>query len=297
MEYYQASVAPSCSSPFVTPETFMMRLRFVAAVVLGLALSMYADARQQQQSPPPQPKKIPTLTNEDVARSGVPEIVEAPAAPTDKKDAADAKAEKKPEVSPAEAAWRSSVKQAREHAEQTQRAAEEAELHVTELRNQSAAPGQDARDRNEVLAQMDEEGEHVKTLQADAREAKRDLNKLLDDGREKGYHEEEGPSATTKDGRPNDNYYKERFDKLNQQLQDAQRRAQLYQDRVADINQRITQNSRTGDNYYIAKLQEDLSSARESLQEAEAARDKAQSDLDALMEQARQAGVPPGVFR
>lgn len=276
----------------------MMRLRLIAAALLGLLLPIYAAARQEQQSPPPQPKKIPTLTNEDVARSGVPlDAVEAPAEPTDKKPAPDAKADKKPEVSPEEAAWRASVKQAREHVEQTQRAAEEGELRVTELRNQSSAPGQDAKDRNEVLAEMDEAGENVKTLQADAREAKRDLDRLLDQGREKGYHEEEGPSATTKDGKPNENYYRERFMKLTQQLQDAQRRAQLYQDRVADINQRITQNSRTGDNYYIARLQEDLSSARDGLQEAEAARDKAQSDLDSLMEEARQAGIPPGVFR
>ncbi|HEY6330235.1 MAG TPA: hypothetical protein VI756_12925 [Blastocatellia bacterium] len=278
----------------------MKRLQFIAAAVLGLALPICSAARQEQQPPPPPPKKVPTLTTEDVARSGVPETAEAPAEPAEKKPAPDAKGaggEKKPEVSPEEASWRASVKQAREHAEQTQRTAEDAELKVTELRNQSNAPGQDAKDRNDVLAQMEDVSESLKGLQADAREAKRDLDKLIDEGREKGYHEEEGPSATSKDGKPNDSYYKERFVKLTKQLQDAQRRAQLYQDRVAEINQRITLNARTGDNYFLARLQEDLSAAQQGLQEAEAARDKAQSDIDALMEEARQAGVPPGVFR
>ncbi|HUK89842.1 MAG TPA: hypothetical protein VLZ81_05535 [Blastocatellia bacterium] len=240
------------------------------------------------------------MTTEDVMRKGSAETVETTDDSGGKKPAVEAKVSseggKKAEVSADENAWRENVKAARERAESTQRVAEEAELRVTDLRNQLGAPGQDPKDRNAVLAQMEETSNSIKQLRAEAREAKAALDKLLEEGREKNYSEA-SESPENAQGKPNDQYYRDRFAKLNQQIQDSQRRVQLYNDQIRDINERITQNSRTGDNYYIGKLQEDLEDARHNLQDAQDAGEKARQDLDTLLEEARQAGVPPGVFR
>jgi chromosome segregation ATPase len=73
----------------------------------------------------------------------------------------------------------------------------------------------------------------------------------------------------------------------------------LYDNRVRDVSQRILQTGgkNGGDNFYLAHLQEERQEAQQQLDEARAASAKARSDLDALREEARRAGVPPGVFR
>jgi hypothetical protein len=116
-------------------------------------------------------------------------------------------------------------------------------------------------------------------------------------GREKGFKEAEGPKAVGDDGKPNEQFYRSRFASLNEALQTAERRAQLYENRVRDLNQRISNNSGTGDNFYIAQIQQERTEMQQKLEEARAARAKAQSDLVALLEEARRNGVPPGVFR
>jgi|HubBroStandDraft_6_1064221.scaffolds.fasta_scaffold40837_2 hypothetical protein len=278
----------------------MNALRLIGTLALGLVVPICSVAQQQ---PPPPPKKVPTLTTEDVMRRGgdveTSDVVEESSGK--KKSDAGAKASgergEKTEISSEEKAWRENVKQARQRADAAQRAAEEAELRVTDLRNRLSVSGLDQRDRNVILAEMEETGDTVKQLRAEAKQAKSDLENALDQGREKGYREDAGPSETTKDGKPNESYYREKYAKLTKELDDAQRRVQLYDDRVRDINQRITINSRTGDNYFIAKLQQDRDEAQQSLQDAQASVEKAQQDIDALKEEARTSGVPPGVFR
>ena len=82
-------------------------------------------------------------------------------------------------------------------------------------------------------------------------------------------------------------------------LRSADRRIQLYENRVRDLQQHILLNGgkKGGDNFYTAQLQENKEEAQRSLDEARAARSQALSKLDQLMEEARRAGVPPGVFR
>jgi hypothetical protein len=73
----------------------------------------------------------------------------------------------------------------------------------------------------------------------------------------------------------------------------------LYENRVRELQQHILLNGgkNGGDNFYTAQLQQDKEEAQRSLDEARAARSQAASKLDQLMEEARRAGVPPGVFR
>ena len=65
------------------------------------------------------------------------------------------------------------------------------------------------------------------------------------------------------------------------------------------MSQRILQTGgkNGGDNFYLAHLQEERQEAQEQLGEARAALVRARGDQEALKEEARRAGVPPGVFR
>ena len=266
----------------------------VTLIVSTLVLSAIGYGQQQQ---PPR-KKAPTLTTDDVVKPRVETTVEEPAAAEagDTKVAVDAKPQPaEAKVNPDEAAWRTNVKQAREHAKETERAAEEAELRVTELRNQLGHSGQTPQRRNEIAADLDEAGRHVTELRADARRAKADLEKLVEYGRQKGYAEE-AQSGESKD-KPGASEYRARYDRLQEQLRDADRKVQLYENRVRELNQRIQNNTGTGDNFYIGQLQQERNEAQQQMQEAAAARDKAREDIENLLDEARRAGIPPGTFR
>ena len=52
-----------------------------------------------------------------------------------------------------------------------------------------------------------------------------------------------------------------------------------------------------GDNFYTMQLQQERDAAQQKLEEARAELSKAQTDLDTLKEDARRAGVAPGLFR
>lgn len=236
------------------------------------------------------------MTTDDVVRPKADAASESPSQPAGAKGEA-AGAKESDKISPEEEAWREQVAAAREKANQTQRAAEETELRVTDLRNELSRPGHTPNERNGIAADLDAVGRQVLDLRAQARAAADELNKLLDQGRAKGFSEAPGPKAQTDDGKPNNQYYRERYDKLTQQLRDAERRVQLYENRLRELNQRINNNSVSGDNFYISRLQQDRDDAQRQMEEAQAAYDKARADMDALMEEARRAGVPPGVFR
>jgi DNA repair exonuclease SbcCD ATPase subunit len=264
------------------------------ANLLASALILFVASASAQQ-PAASRKRVPTLTTDDVyaqrSATASADAAENPASKTAGVPAANGKP-----VSPEESTWRENVRNARERAKAADRAAEEAELRVTALRNQLGQSGQGPRDRNETATELDAAGERVIELRAQARDAHEALDKLLEEGRAKGFTETPGPSAS-KDGKPNIDYYKTKFAELTEKLQTAERRVKLYDDRIREMNQRITINSRTGDNYYIAQLQQLRADAQHDQDQARAELESAQRDLEALKEEARRAGVPPGVFR
>jgi len=270
----------------------MKAFSFWAALIASALILFVVSASAQQ--PAASRKRVPTLTTDDVyAQRSAPATADATEDPASK--TAGAPANGKP-VSPEESAWRENVKNARERAKAADRAAEEAELRVTALRNQLGQSGQGPRDRNETATELDSAGQRVIELRAQARDAHESLDKLLEEGRAKGFTETPEPSAS-KDGKPNIDYYKTKFAELTEKLQTAERRVKLYDDRIREMNQRITINSRTGDNYYIGQLQQLRADAQHDQDQARADLESAQRDLEALKEEARRAGVPPGVFR
>jgi len=270
------------------------------AFLAALLLSPCAYGAQQ---PATGRKKVPRLTTDDVVSPGTAQpttdVGTDPAvkpAETAKSDAAATTADKS-KVSPEESSWRESVKKARERAKELERAADETELRVTRLRNDLSVSGQSASFRNQTATELERTGQRLTEVRAQSRAATSDLNQLLEYGRQKGFTEEAGPEAVAGDGKPNEEYYRERYATLTEAVLTAERRMQLYENRVRDLNQRITSNSGTGDNFYIAHIQQERDESLEKLEEARAARAKAQSDLEALKEEARRAGLPPGIFR
>ncbi|HYV06688.1 MAG TPA: hypothetical protein VFB82_18990 [Blastocatellia bacterium] len=279
-------------------QSFIAKAR-VAPLVAVLLLPSVIFGQQQ----PAARKKSPSLTTEDMVKPSVQPPSSESEGLTDKPAAAEEAGSAQPAsggaVSPEELLWREQLASARARAKAAQRESEEAELRITALRNQLSVSGQTPQERNETAAQLDEAGRQVTELRAAAKAAAAELAGLIEVGRLKKFGEAPGPERTTENGSANHDYYKSRFTALNEELQEAERRAQLYEDRLRDVSQRILQNGgkNGGDNFYLAHLQEERQDAQEHRDEARAAVAKAHSDLDALKEEARRAGVPPGVFR
>lgn len=293
-----------------------LRSKTVFALAIALQLSLCAANAQQ---PAVGRKKAPSLNTEDViqpvtAQPAVESSKEAASAKTEDaakadatktdaaKDGAKAEDSKQPgeaKVNAEEAAWRERMSKARERAKELERAMEEAELRVTELRNNLSTSGQSARYRNETAIELERAGQQLSELRTQTRAAKEDFNQLSEYGREKKLAEAEAPKSTSDDGKPNEAYYTSKFASLNEDLRSADRRIQLYENRVRDLQQHILLNGgkNGGDNFYTAQLQQDKEEAQRNLDEARQARIHAAGKLEALMEEARRSGISPGVFR
>jgi chromosome segregation ATPase len=286
---------------------FPYRLGSVFALTLLLGMTSAA------QQPTVNKQKAPRLTTDDVVRPPVSPPVQAKETEAKSEEgkagAVDSKAGQpkatETKASSEESSWRDQVTKARDRAKELQRAAEEAELRITTLRNNLGVSGQSARYRNDTAAELDQAGQQLATMRTQARAAADDLTQLVDYGRQNGFAEAAEPTPTD-EGKPNEQYYRTQFAKLTEALDGAQRRIQLYDNRVRDLNQQITTNSggkdktghRTGgDGYFAAQLQKDRDEAQQKLDEARTALTKAQTDLDALKDEARRAGAPPGLFR
>ena len=156
------------------------------AVIFALACLLASLAIAQQT----QPRKVPRMTTDDVVRTrSAPSASEIPPVEITAEQAIPAaKVATAPPVdlegakSPEEKAWRIKVAQARQEAEQTQRAAEQAEVHTTELRNNLNTQGQSSQQRNATAAEMDSAGKQVVELRKVAAAAKDDAGRLRDKG-------------------------------------------------------------------------------------------------------------------
>jgi hypothetical protein len=278
--------------------------RLQVAFVLALA-ALFSPYDVSAQQPAVGRKRVPRLTTDDVTRPATSQPADQPAGqPLAKAEDGDKPGAGKPQagsdkVSAEEAAWRDRVKAARERAKALERAAEEAELRVTELRNDLGTSGQSARDRNATAAELETLGQRLLELHAQARAAAEEVSQLLEHGRQKGFTESQEPKAASENGTPNEQYYRQTYARLSEALQTAERRIQLYENRVRDANNhiRLSGNKKGADSFYVLQIQQERDKAQESLDEARAALTKAQNELDALLEEARRAGLPPGTFR
>ncbi|MFY9610582.1 MAG: hypothetical protein WAU45_18475 [Blastocatellia bacterium] len=272
----------------------------VASLIAVLLLACLAHAQQ----PAPARKKSPSLTTETVLKP-----TGEPASEAQSEVVAGKTEEGGPENPPPqtaddkigadEQAWREKIASARDRVKAAERAAEEGELRITALRNQLATSGQTPQARNETAEELNQAGQQLTALRETAKAAAEDLAQLIEVGRLNKYGEARGPDPTLENGNANKDYYKSRYAALSEALEAAERHVQLYDDRVRDVSQRILQTGgkNGGDNFYLAQLHQERQEAQQQLEKARAASVKARNDLEALREEARRAGVPPGVFR
>lgn len=279
---------------------------------VALTLLWITTAAAQQSSVSRQ--KSPSLTTDDVAR---PPSVEAPVVESKqaalKSDGSGKAGETKSsettstesKANPEESLWRDLVDKARTQAKEQERAAEEAELRITALRNELGVSGQSARHRNDTAAELELAGQRLSSARDLARAAAEELAKLIEYGKQKSFTEAAEPKPT-EEGKPNEQYYRTQFAKLTEALETAQRRISLYENRVRDLTQQLSTNgagkdkngrNTGGDSFFAAQLLKDRDEAQQELNEARSSVGKAQADLDALKDEARRAGVPPGLFR
>jgi len=279
-------------------EVSMRRLRnHSLAFAFGLALLLSTAAAAQQ--PAVGRQRSPRLTTDDVV---VPPPVDSKAISSDAKKSDGTSAQTKTAgvaASAEELSWRDQVAKARSRAKDAQRTAEEAELRITALRNDLGRSGQSPQYRNDIVAQLDQAGRDLPELRAQAHQAADELDQLVDYGRQQGFTEAEGPRATSDDGKPNEQYFRDRLSRITGDIETADRQVQLYDNRVRDISQRIMMNGgkKGGDNFYVFQLQKDRDEAQQKLEEARAALMKAQNELESLKEEARRAGISPDIFR
>lgn len=277
-----------------------------ASLVIILAPACVALAQQ----PSSASRRAPSLTTEDLVKpqSSQPSSVSPSDATVGNTREGDGSVSPPPQtdeskVNPEEVSWREQVAKARENVKASERAADEGELRITALRNNLTVSGQTPRYRNDTAAELDEAGRQLTELRARARAAAQELAQLLEAGQQSKFSEAPGPSRTLENGNANQDYYASRYAALVEALQAAERRVQLYDNRVRDLGQRILQTGGKkgdkggGDNFYIMQLQQELQEVQQQLDDSRAASGKARTDLDALKEEARRAGVPPGVFR
>jgi hypothetical protein len=281
------------------PKARRCNRRLAYAFVLILLLATCAAAQQ------PAPRKpAPRMTSDDM----MPPVASTPAdeakdanAKTEADKSAGAKNDKP--VSADEAAWRERIRQARDKAKALQRAAEEGELRVTALRNELGVSGRSPQYRNQIAANLDTAGQQLTELRKQSRDADADLKDMVQFGKDRGYSEAEGPKPTSDDGKANEAFYVAKFAEVNEEVQTAERRVQLYSDRLRDIQQRILNNGsagagkKGGDNFTLAQLQQEKEEAQRGFDDAQSAKTRAIEKRDALIEEARRAGVPPGLFR
>jgi hypothetical protein len=280
----------------------MKTKRLLPAVAAALVLGAAATAQQPAPQPPQQ--DAPSFTNDDIS-------ITEPARPrevTGPDDDIDPKTQSGPNLteeerldaeataptsgaaskdqgpSPAETNWRSRYAAAERAFQGAERQAQEAEIRITELRNQLSTSGTDVRLRQE----LEDTGNALSQARERVKTARAAFDEVKAEGARKKF--KLAPASGARAGAPRD--ARAQFSEAKRAFDDASRRATLYQNRVSDLNLRITINSGSGDNYAIANLQAELNEARAQLEKARADLQVAQQNLDRARRAAAGAGVP-----
>lgn len=284
----------------------------VAAIVVALSICVLAVYGQS--TAPKKPKKpVPPLTNDDfeprraAASSSSTPAAERPA--TEGKSAASADAAKgladetKPEgeakkADPEELAWREKISKARARLRELTRASETAELELIDLQNSLSASNRltvaSVKRTNEAI----EAGRvRTETLKTQLAQAQAELDTLEQAGRDKKYEEAPALKPEGEDGTPNREYYVARYQELTGQYSDAIREQRLYELKASELRQRLQTGKKSADEFYLGPIREELNQTLVQAERARSAAAKAREAIENLFEQARRAGIEPGIFR
>jgi hypothetical protein len=260
------------------------KVRMIASMLAILFTAGVAALAQESQS------KAPVVTAEDVLRISRGNAGASVARRPANAPAAEAQVQQN-FFAEAERAWNERLKRAQQIVKDLLSRADISELEVTRLKNiLFSAERRSTQEHKGLIDEVDAAIEETRRLRAAAAIARVAVGELLDEGQARGFRVASA-SLTDTIGSSGPVYYRSRYNELQNDLGDAQRRADVLQTRVNTLRRTILLNSRTGDEFYISRVRENMRDTEDELDEALnrviAIRDK----ITDLRQQARAAGV------
>ncbi|MBS1806719.1 MAG: hypothetical protein JST84_00840 [Acidobacteria bacterium] len=258
----------------------------------------------------------PTLTTEDVIkwRAANPDraehfIPKQPSAPQSSKSQVQTDAE----FFAAEKDWNTLLSQARTRVRDFERRANQSDLDASQSRN--VVFHNDPNALNISNVRVAELQNLAKAYRYEARLAQEDVNRLLDEGRQRGF-QLASIAPRLKNGEPNLEYYRTRFLELQSELRDAQARADVLQLRTNRVQTVINStlntrpyypaarhgilfypNNGAGDLFYVNRLRDAFADVGGDFATTQTRIAILTAQIEELQEEGRRAGVPPGIFR
>ncbi len=273
-----------------------LRLPLLFLAVLLTAHLVFAQARAP----------IPTLTTDDVI--GAKPLAPTPAA-TAKEEGKSTAAANKPALqkaaasTPANAAedlkkkaekeWNERLKKAQDILSELERRADQAELQITQLRNQLFSATSRAPEANGQLnARISELSALRNRLRAEAQAAQQDVARLEAEGQRQAYQAAE-TALVNENGEPDAQAFQAEHSKLQSELRDAQARIEVLQIRLNRAQAEVL-NRGNGDNFTLNRLRQERDQVTAELQETRARIEDVKNKLQTHRQKAAAAGVSLG---
>lgn len=191
----------------------------------------------------------------------------------------------------AESTWNIRLKIAQQRVKELGRRADETELEVNRLKNVLFSPERrSSQEHKGLIAEVDNLTVEMRRLRAEAAAARVAVQEILDEGQARGFRVA-AASLTDTVGSSSPVFYRSRYNELQNDLSDTQRRADVLQVRVNNLRRVILLNSRTGDEFYNNRVRENLQDMQEELYAMLASVTATREKIDQLRQQARAAGV------
>jgi hypothetical protein len=233
--------------------------------------------------------KAPVVTAEDVLRVSRGNAGAAARRPV-VTPAAEAQAQQNL-LAAAERAWNERLKRAQARVKQLLSLADSSELEVNRLKNLLfSAERRSTQEHKGLIVEVDEAIEETRRLRGEAAAARVVVQEILDEGQASGYRVA-AASITDTIGSSGPVFYRSRFNELQNDLVESERRVDVLQTRVNTLRRTVLLNSGSGDEFYNRRVRENLQETEEELNETlsrvAALRDK----ISGLRQQARAAGV------
>lgn len=189
----------------------------------------------------------------------------------------------------AERDWSERLRAAQTRVRELRRLADAAELEINRLKNLlfSGEP-RSSQTHKGLIADIDVLTYEMRRLRAEAATAQAAVEALLSEGAARGFSV---TPTETRNAISNRDEFRSRYNELNIDLLDAERRADVLQLRANDIHRRILLNSGTGDEFYNTRLRDQLTDTEEELYDTRARIAGFRRQIDAVRRQARSAGV------
>ncbi len=275
-----------------------MNLRLRLLLQAGCLLLLTTVVGAQSRAP------IPTLTSEDVV--GTKQVVSKPPAteigknPTQSekalaKDAvstAPVKSAEDPKKR-AEKDWNERLKKAQEKLGELERRADQAELQMTQLRNQLFSTAAKVPEANSQLnASISELSGLRNRLRAEAQTAQQEVTTLQSEGGSNSYQVIEA-SLVNEKGEPDAQAYQAEQEKLQNELRDAQAHVEVLRIRLNSVQGEVLKNG-NGDNFTLNRLRQERDRTSAELEETRNRIEELKSKVQSHRQKASAVGVTLG---